>query len=89
MVDQIDDQHALSSLSPRLKAALGFADAFLGASGPPSPAAQAAVRAEFTDDEVVEMAVGLALFHGFSKMLIALGCEPTEMDTTELRTPGS
>ncbi|MEY4229848.1 MAG: hypothetical protein RLZZ362_697 [Actinomycetota bacterium] len=50
---------------------------------------QQALRAEFTDAELVEMGVGLALFHGFAKLLIALGCEPEQMDITEHRTPGS
>lgn len=89
MVAQIDDGHADSTLTPRLKAALGFADAFLGAGGAPSSELQLALRAEFADDELVEMGIGLALFHGFSKLIVALGCEPDEMDTTELRTPGS
>ena len=31
--------------------------------------------------------LGVALFHGFSKMLIALGLEPAEMDTTVVPTP--
>jgi uncharacterized UPF0146 family protein len=50
---------------------------------------QAALLEEFTEAELVEMGIGLALFHGVSKMLIALGCEPEEMDITESRTPGS
>tara|TARA_B100000902_G_C27322035_1_gene925376 strand:- start:1393 stop:1908 length:516 start_codon:yes stop_codon:yes gene_type:complete len=33
------------------------------------------------------MALGVALFHGFSKMLIALGREPDEMETTIIPTP--
>ncbi len=33
------------------------------------------------------MALGVALFHGFSKMLIALGREPDEMETTVIPTP--
>jgi alkylhydroperoxidase family enzyme len=88
-VAQITDDHAASSLSPRAKAALAFADAFLGADGVPSPEVQAQVLAEFDDGELTEMAIGLAFFHGVSKMLIALGCEPEQMDITELRTPGS
>jgi hypothetical protein len=44
---------------------------------------------EFTPDEQVELGIGLALFHGFAKVLIALGCEPEEMATTVLPTPGS
>ncbi len=76
-------------MSNRLKLALQFADAFLGASGPPPTDVQAALLAEFTEAELVEMSIGLALFHGVSKMLIALGCEPEQMDLTESRTPGS
>ena len=33
------------------------------------------------------MTLGVALFHGFSKMLIALGREPDEMETTIIPTP--
>lgn len=35
------------------------------------------------------MGVGLALFHGVSKMIVALGCEPEEMQTTIQPTPGT
>ena len=38
-------------------------------------------------DPVHLLALGLGLFHGFSKMLIALGLEPDEMDDTVLPTP--
>jgi hypothetical protein len=41
----------------------------------------------FDAGEWTELALGLGLFHGFSKMLIALGLEPDEMDTTVLPTP--
>ena len=44
---------------------------------------------EFEADERTELGIGLALFHGFSKVLIALGCEPEEMAVTELPTPGA
>ena len=46
-------------------------------------------KQEFSEPELVELGIGLALFHGFSKMLIALGLEPENMDTTILPTPGS
>jgi hypothetical protein len=52
-------------------------------------ALQEALVAEFGDEALVEMAIGLALFHGVAKLLITLGCEPEQMDITELRTPGS
>lgn len=44
---------------------------------------------EFDAADQTELGVGLALFHGLSKVLIALGCEPEEMATTELPTPGA
>lgn len=66
-----------------------FADAFLAADGRPSVEQQAQIEAELTEAELVELGIGLALFHGFSKLIIAFGCEPDQMDITELRTPGS
>ena len=88
-VGRIDDGWAGSELSDRQKAALGFADTYLDADGPIAGDARRAFEREFDDDQRTELGVGLALFHGFSKVLIALGCEPEEMATTELPTPGS
>ncbi|MFN8020790.1 MAG: hypothetical protein U0Q03_04605 [Acidimicrobiales bacterium] len=88
-VAQIDDEHATSALAPRWKAALEFADVFFAAAGPPSAELQERLLAEFTEAEVVETGVALALFHGVSKMLIALGCEPEQMDVSIHRTPGT
>jgi alkylhydroperoxidase family enzyme len=88
-VAQIDDGHAQSDLPDRLKLALAFADAFFAADGPPPVELQDALVCEFGAEALVEMAIGLALFHGVAKMLITLGCEPEQMDITELRTPGS
>lgn len=88
-VDRIDDQWPTSDLSDRQKAALAYTDAFLDATGPMSADVAERFRAEFAADERTELAIGLALFNGFSKVLIALGCEPTEMAVTEFRTPGS
>ena len=50
---------------------------------------RATFDAHFSPTEQDELGVGLSLFHGFSKVLIALGCEPDEMAVTELPTPGS
>ncbi len=85
----VDDNFETSALTPRHKAALAFSDAFFAAAGPPHEAAQAAISAQFSDAELAEMGIGLALFHGFSKLLIAVGAEPEQMDITMLRTPGS
>jgi hypothetical protein len=54
-----------------------------------SDAVRRAFDAEFDPVQQTELGVGLALFHGLSKVLIALGCEPEEMATTELPTPGA
>jgi len=47
----------------------------------------ATLAQHFDAGEWTELALGLGLFHGFSKMLIALGLEPDQMDTTVLPTP--
>jgi hypothetical protein len=47
----------------------------------------AALREAYSEAEAVELALGLSLFHGFSKMLIVLGLEPESMDTTVMPTP--
>ena len=46
-----------------------------------------ALDASFTKRQIAELSIGIALFHGFSKMLIGLGREPEEMDTTVVPTP--
>ncbi len=89
LAEMVDDGFATSELSARHKAALAFADAFLGAGGPPSCEMRADITARFSAEEIAEMGIGLALFHGFSKLLIAVGAEPEQMDITTLRTPGS
>ncbi|MEM9038443.1 MAG: hypothetical protein AAGD33_00980 [Actinomycetota bacterium] len=88
-VDRIDDGWRESDLDDDAKAALGFADAYLDAAGPLEGSDRARFVERFDEVERTELGVGLALFHGFSKALIALGCEPEEMATTELPTPGS
>ncbi len=55
--------------------------------GPLPAALRSEVDAAFDPGELVELGLGLGLFHGFSKMLIALGLEPDAMDTTVLPTP--
>ena len=48
---------------------------------------QAGLDQHFDVAQQIELGVGLGLFHGFSKMLIALGVEPEDMDTTVRETP--
>ena len=88
-VQQIDDGYEDSSLEKRSKLAIAFADSFLNAQGSPDEEIRAAMCDEFSPAEIAELGIGLALFHGFSKMLIISGCEPEEMDTTVLSVPGA
>ena len=41
----------------------------------------------FDEAQIVELALGISLFHGFSKIMISLGLEPAEMETTVRPTP--
>ncbi len=54
-----------------------------------SEEALAQLRAHYSDAEIAELALGVTLFLGMSKVLICLGLEPEEMDLTALPTPGS
>ena len=47
------------------------------------------LRSRFNDAELTELVLGIGLFHGMSKVLITLGLEPEQMDTTVIPTPGS
>ena len=87
MADEVDDEFAESSLPDRWKTSLAFTDHMLQSPGPMPTELRTEVGDSFDDGELVELALGLGLFHGFSKMLIALGLEPDQMDTTVLPTP--
>lgn len=71
----------------REQVALAFTDAFLGRAGDIAPEVVAGMVGHFDEAERVELAGGLALFHGFSKMLILLGLEPEQMPTTMRPVP--
>lgn len=77
------------ALAPQEVAALKLADALLGLPDKPEAADQALIRAQFSPAEIVELLLGVGLFHGMSKVLINLGLEPQEMPVTLLPTPGS
>ena len=88
-VEKVEDDYNETDLPQRSKLALAFADAFLGAQGAPSSDVQEQMKKEFTTEQIAEMGIGLALFHGFSKLLIVSGCEPEEMERTVLSAPGA
>jgi len=58
----------------------------------PQPLTQAQLKhlqSHFTAAELAELTLGVGLFLGMSKVLIALGLEPVDMPVTVVPTPGS
>ena len=86
-MELIDGNWGDSHLSDDFLAALKFTDHFILTPGPVPDEIKSLLLSSFTQKEIAELSIGVALFHGFSKMLIALGREPDEMDTTIVPTP--
>lgn len=86
--EQVEDGYEQRLKAPAV-AALQLADALLGQPQPPSAAQQQRLLEHYTPAEVFELALGIGLFHGMSKVLINLGLEPEDMPVTLLPTPGS
>ena len=78
-----------SRLSDRETAALQLTDDLIGLPGRLTLDQIAQIKEQYTDEEIAELALGVGLFLGMSKVLIALGLEPESMETTILPTPGS
>ena len=70
-------------------AALELTDALIGIPQPLSADVQAHLHSHFSEAELVELALGVGLFLGMSKVLISLGLEPEQMPVTVMPTPGS
>lgn len=86
-VDLIRDGHETSALSDDHKLVLRYTDAYLQhPSGLPDELADA-MRARFTDAEIVELTLALTMFLGMAKVLVSLGTEPEQMERTVLPTP--
>ena len=88
-VDQIRDGYEDSALSERDIVTLRFTDAILHDPSRVTSELQAELRAHFTEPQIVELALGIGLFHALSKLLIILGLEPENMPTTVLPTPSA
>ena len=89
-MDEIRDGYAESELTPRQKATLALTDAILAqpsGSDAPDEELRRALLTNFRPDEIVELAAGVALFMGFSKIAVALGQAPASMPVTEVPTP--
>jgi alkylhydroperoxidase family enzyme len=87
VVSLIEDGYDDAPLTARQKIVLHWTDAFLDGPGSASPELVAAANAEFSPAELAELTLGISLFMGFAKVLISMGLEPTEMDTTVVPTP--
>lgn len=87
-VERIADGYQ-QAFGPREVAALTLTDALVGDPRSLREEDIAALRSHFSDPEIVELALGVGLFLGMSKVLINLGLEPEQMPVTVLPTPGS
>jgi hypothetical protein len=63
-----------------------FTDVMLGADRL-SPDARSELLEHFSESQLVELAAGIALFLGFSKIAISLGQAPDDMPTMVVPTP--
>ena len=64
-------------------------DVLIGLPRPLSTSERTELERLFSAAEIAELAMGVGLFLGMSKVLINLGLEPEAMPTTVVPTPGS
>ncbi|MDC2963351.1 hypothetical protein OA067_00430 [Gammaproteobacteria bacterium] len=70
-------------------AALMLTDQIISIPGTLTRKNDAIIKRNLSEKERAEISLGVGLFMGMSKVLIALGLEPEEMETTVVKTPGS
>ncbi len=78
-----------SVLTEAEAAALALTDAIIGNPETLSAKTKQVLKDNYSDAEIVELALGVGLFLGMSKVLINLGLEPEDMPITVYPTPGS
>ena len=76
-------------LDEKTTAALMITDQLIGVPGTLENENSVIIKRNLSREERAEISLGVGLFLGMSKVLIALGLEPVEMETTLLKTPGS
>lgn len=86
-VDLIDDGYEASELSAEEKAVIAFTDVMLAGGHELTDAERTELLDHFDAGQVVELAVEIALFMGFSKIAISLGQAPDDMPTMVVPTP--
>jgi alkylhydroperoxidase family enzyme len=89
VVESIVDDWQEGSLPADQKAVLALTDAMLAGGGALDESLRAALEAHFTPAQIVELAAGVALFMGFSKIAIALGGIPDDMPVLRSPVPGT
>ena len=85
---QIEDGYE-NRLAEKETAGLQLTDDIIGLPGSLDASQIARLKQHYTDAEIAELALGVGLFLGMSKVLITLGLEPETMETTVFPTPGS
>ena len=87
-VEKIEDGY--DRVFPEAETAiLQMTDAIIGNPRSLSSETRKALKAHYSDAEIIELALGVGLFLGMSKVLINLGLEPEDMPITVIPTPGS
>jgi alkylhydroperoxidase family enzyme len=85
-VDCIDDRFAASDLPPRWKLTIRFADTLIVDPGGIDDELRAALLAEFTAAELVELTATITTAIAFSKAAVAFGA-PADMPVLAVPTP--
>jgi alkylhydroperoxidase family enzyme len=85
--DLVWDGYDESGLDARSVAGLRLADAVVFDPRSLTPEVRADLLREFGEEGVVELAVSVGMFLSMSKVLIACGLEPVEMETTVIDVP--
>lgn len=75
-------------MSEKESVALQLTDDIIGLPGQLRQSQIDKLKANYSEGEIAELALGVGLFLGMSKVLITLGLEPEQMDTTLVPTPG-
>ena len=76
-------------MDDKATAALMLTDQIMSIPGTLTRKNDAIIKRSLSKKERAEISLGVGLFMGMSKVLIALGLEPEEMETTVVKTPGS
>ena len=76
-------------MDDKATAALMLTDQIISAPGTLTKKNHVIIKRSLSRKERAEISLGVGFFMGMSKVLIALGLEPEEMETTIVKTPGS